>query len=103
VVNADEVLADLLAAIDCGVPVVIADLGMTVFCDCAGVSALLAAATHALQASVQLRVVARSEPVLRMFGLTKLDGVVPVYPTNAAAVYGGGVGDKTSATRGDGD
>jgi anti-anti-sigma factor len=103
VVNADEVLADLLAAIDCGIPVVIADLGMTVFCDCAGVSALLTAATRALEAGVRLRAVARSEPLLRVFGLTRLDGAVPVYPTNAAALYGCGDGDQPSSTRRDGD
>jgi anti-sigma B factor antagonist len=83
--NAEEVLGDLLAAIDCGSPIVVADMSMTAFCDVSGVYALLAAGRHALEAGVQLRVVARSEPVLRMFGLTGLDEAVPVYPTKEAA------------------
>jgi len=85
IANAEEVLADLLAAIDCGSPIVVADMSMTVFCDVSGVYALLAAGRHALEAGVRLRVVAGSEPVLRMFGLTGLDGAVPVYPTIEAA------------------
>lgn len=86
IANAEEVLADLLAAIESGSPVVVADMSMTAFCDCAGVRALLTAGSHALQAGVQVRVVAQSAPVLRTFGLTGLDAALPVYPTSSAAL-----------------
>lgn len=85
VANADQVLADLLAAIDCGSLVVVADMSMTAFCDCAGVTALLVAGSRAARAGAELRVVARARPVLRTFGLTGLALDLPVYPSRSAA------------------
>lgn len=90
VANAAQVLADLRSAIDSGNPVVVADMSMTAFCDCAGVSALRAAGGYAAQASAELRVVARSAPVLRMFVLTGLDVELAVYPSRSAALRGSG-------------
>jgi anti-sigma B factor antagonist len=85
VANADQVRAELLAAIDCGSPVVVADMSLTAFCDCAGVAALLTAGSHAAQAGAELRVVARAGPVLRTFDLTGLAMALPVYPARSAA------------------
>ena len=86
VANAGQVLADLLAAIDCGGPVIVADMSLTAFCDCAGVTALLAAGSHAAKAGAELRVVARVGPVLRTFYLTGLAMALPVYATSSAAL-----------------
>lgn len=83
--NAGQIRADLLAAIDAGHSVVVADMSLTSFCDCAGVSALLAAGSHAARAAVELRVVARARPVLRTFDLTGLAMALPVHPTVSAA------------------
>ena len=84
--NAGQVRAELAAALARGAAVVIADMSMTSFCDCAGVSALLAAARSAESAGCQLRVVARADAVLRIFGLTGLDTALPVFPGTAAAL-----------------
>ena len=86
VANADQVRADLLAAIDSGIPLIVADMSLTAFCDCAGVTALLTAGSHAAQAGAQMRVVARAGPVLRTFDLTGLAMALPVYPASSAAV-----------------
>jgi anti-sigma B factor antagonist len=86
IANAGQVRSDLLAAIDRGAAVVVADLSRTSFCDCAGVSALLAAASHAARAGAELRVVARASAVLRTFTLTGLVQALPVYPISADAV-----------------
>ncbi len=86
IVNAEQVLADLLAVIDRGYPVVVADLSRTSFCDCSGVSALLTAGSHAASRGSQLRIAARASAVLRTFELTGLQLAVPVYSTGAAAI-----------------
>jgi anti-sigma B factor antagonist len=82
--NAGQVRAELAAALARGAAVVIADMSMTSFCDCAGVSALLAAARSAESAGCQLRVVARADAVLRIFGLTGLDTALPLRQPAAA-------------------
>jgi anti-sigma B factor antagonist len=88
IANADEVRADLAAALDQGCPVVIVDMSRTSFCDCAGVGVLLAAASQARRAGLQIRIVARARPVLRTFELTGLYLALPVYPTAADAERG---------------
>lgn len=86
--NADELRANLIAALRHGSTVVIVDMSRTSFCDCAGVSVLLAAASQALRAGAEIRVVARATPVLRMFGLTGLHLALRVYPTTGEALRG---------------
>jgi anti-anti-sigma factor len=88
IANVGQALADLLAAIDRGCPVVIADMSRTTFCDRAGVSALLAAASQAARAGAELRIVARARPVLRAFELTGLQLALTIYPTCADAQRG---------------
>jgi anti-anti-sigma factor len=88
IANAGQVRADLLGAIDRGHPVVIVDMSRTTFCDCAGISALLAAASHALRAGAEMRIVARARPMLRTFELTGLLLALQVYPTAADARRG---------------
>jgi anti-sigma B factor antagonist len=88
IANAEQVRADLLAALDRGCPVIIVDMSRTSFCDCAGVRALLAAASRALRDGVEIRVVARARPVLRTFELTGIQLALHVYRTAAEAVRG---------------
>jgi anti-anti-sigma factor len=92
IANAGQVRADLMAVIDQGYPVVIADMSRTSFCDCAGVAALAAAGGYAARRGVQLRIVARARAVLRIFELSGLLLATPVYPTGAAAMSGPGTG-----------
>jgi anti-sigma B factor antagonist len=86
IANADAARLDLARAIDQGYRLVIADMSRTSFCDCAGVSALLAAGAQAARAGAELRVVARAQAVLRTFELTSLQLALPVYPTNPDAL-----------------
>lgn len=90
VANAEHVRRDLLAAVDRGYPVVIADMSTTAVCDCAGVAALRCARHYAARAGAELRIVAQEEPVLRVFRLTGLLVDLPVYRTTAAALPGVG-------------
>jgi anti-anti-sigma factor len=84
--NAGQVRSELLAAIDAGHSVVVADMSLTTFCDCAGVSALLAAGSHAARSAAELRIAARARPVLRTFDLTGLPLALRVHPTSSAAL-----------------
>lgn len=77
--NVMSVGADLLAAVSAGAAVVIADLSGATFCDGTGVDGLLRAGELAAASGVELRLVATSERVLRVFELTGLDGRLPVY------------------------
>lgn len=77
--NADAVGEQLAAAIAPGA-VVIADLTVTVFCDCAGVRSLLLACRRASAIQAELRLVVRAGAVLRILELLGADLVVPVYP-----------------------
>jgi len=85
--NAARVRADLLSAVNHS-KVVIADLGRTSFCDCAGVSALLTAGSYAARTGAELLIVARSRAVLRTFELTGLPLRLAVYATCAEAQRG---------------
>jgi anti-anti-sigma factor len=88
IANADRVRAQLLAALGRGCPLIIVDMSRTTFCDCAGVSILLGAGNQALRDGAEMRIVARAEPVLRMFELTGLQLALHVYGTTAEALRG---------------
>lgn len=94
IANADSVRKDLLTAIGRGSALVIADLSRTSFCDCAGVSALMTAGGQAARSGSELRVVARSRPVLRTFELTGLSQCVRVYASGAEATRDPGPGNE---------
>ncbi len=88
IANADQVHDDLDAAVAQGYPIVIVDMSRTSFCDCAGVSVLLAAASQALRGGAEIRIVARARPVLRTFELTGLRLVLKIYRTAVEAQRG---------------
>jgi stage II sporulation protein AA (anti-sigma F factor antagonist) len=91
IVNAGSVREQLAAAIVPGVAVVVADLSMTTFCDCAGVRSLLLAHREASASNAELRLVARSRAVLRILELLGTDQVLPVYPDLTAALAGSSI------------
>jgi len=90
IANAGQVTADLLAAASPAAATVLGDMTATAFCDCAGVSALLAAGRGLTLAGGDLRIVATARPVLRTFELTGLPRALPVYPSISAALDGRG-------------
>jgi anti-anti-sigma factor len=79
VCNADSVVELLVAALVPGVGVIIADLTLTTFCDCAGVHSLLLAYHKAGASDAELRLVVRSRTVLGILELVGADQVLPVY------------------------
>ncbi len=86
IANADDLRRDLVQAIEHRYRVVVADMSRTSFCDCAGVTTLLAAGGLAARAGAELRVVARARSVLRTFELTGLQLALHVYPTTSDAL-----------------
>jgi anti-sigma B factor antagonist len=82
--NADEIRRVLLSAVGPGVPDVIVDMSGTIFCDSAGVHAVIAAHRHAADSGTRLRLVATS--VLRIFALVGADLLMPIYGTVDAAL-----------------
>lgn len=84
--NADSVGERLAAALVPGVAVVIADLTVTVFCDCAGVRSLLLAGRRASAVHAELRLVVRARAVLRILQLLGADRALPVYPDLGTAL-----------------
>ena len=89
VTNAQRVLDDLAAALGDGAKVLIVDMSATTFCDSAGVAALVHARQKAVANQAQLRIVTRSQAVLRVLSLTSVDTLIPVFGTVAEAVAAG--------------
>jgi anti-anti-sigma factor len=86
VLNADAVGELLVAAIVPGVAVVVADLTVTNFCDCAGINGLMLAYRKASASNAELRLAVRSLAVLRVLELVGADQVLRVYPDLDAAL-----------------
>jgi len=77
---------DLAAVLWAGACVVIADLTRTTFCDGSGATMLASAHRAAIAAGAELRIASR--PVRNVLWLTRLDVLLSVYPTLAAARAG---------------
>jgi len=86
--NCEHVTNALRAAIQPGVPVVIADLSRTRFCDGAGIRCLLAAHDHAVACGVELRAVISSPAVWRLLVLLGGDTKLRVYPDMKSGLSG---------------
>jgi anti-sigma B factor antagonist len=85
--NADEIRQALLSAASDGAAVLIIDMSGTMFCDSAGVQAIIAAQEQAVTTGTQLRLAATA--VLRILTVIGADQLIPVYPNLAAALAGG--------------
>jgi anti-sigma B factor antagonist len=90
ITNAPRVGEELSAAFAPGVSAVIADMTLTTFCDSSGVRVLALAHKKAAADHAELRVVAPTAAVLRIFELTGLDRLLPIYPSLDAAQAGAG-------------
>ena len=84
--NAAQVRRELTDAVQQHACVVIADMSQTEFCDCSGVRALLAAHDAAAARGSALRLVIRSEAVLRIVHLLGIDAVLSVYSGTGQAL-----------------
>lgn len=79
----------LLQIIGSGQRVVVVDLSWLSFIDSTGLGALVAGHNEALRASVALRIVCKSERMLKLFRITGLDAVFEIYATLGQATAAG--------------
>ena len=86
--NAGLISDTLLAVLNRGVSMLVADMTGTTFCACAGVGALVRAQQRAAANHARLRVATTTPTVLRVLALTGVDRLVPVYGTVADALAG---------------
>jgi anti-sigma B factor antagonist len=88
ITNSAQVGDQLAAAFGTGVSTVIADMTSTTFCDSSGVRTLMLAHKNADADGAELRVAGPCRAVLRIFELTGVDVLLPIYPDLEAAVAG---------------
>jgi anti-sigma B factor antagonist len=91
--------AALLAVIDSGAAVLIADLTAKVSCDHAGMDALAWAYQRTAAAGAQLRLAASAPAIRRVLSIEGLDRLVGVYPSVAAAATDQPVGLASARRR----
>jgi anti-anti-sigma factor len=84
--NEARIGEQLLAALDGGAAVVIADMSATAWCDHAGVDTLVRACQRALVRQAELRLVVSAPAVRQLLSDEGLDRLVAVYPSLEAAV-----------------
>jgi anti-sigma B factor antagonist len=79
----------LVELIDAGGRDVIVDLGRVDFLDSTGLGVLVGALKRLRSAGGTFALVCNKEPLLKIFRITALDQVFPLYPTVDAAISGG--------------
>ena len=66
----------------------IADMSATVFCDSAGVSALVRAYRRATENTTKMQIVAKTQAVLRVLTITGVDRLIDICPALDASLAG---------------
>lgn len=87
--NVDQLRDRLLAVINRGAAVLIADMTGTASCDHAGVEAIARACQRAAISGTQVRLVVTAPGVRRVLAIEGLDRLVPIYPSLEAATGAG--------------
>jgi anti-sigma B factor antagonist len=85
---AEAVKDELLAILDQGATLLIADLSKTEFCDSAGVSALVRTYRQASTSGSAMRLVIGTPSVQRVLAITGVDRLVDTFPSVAASLAG---------------
>jgi anti-sigma B factor antagonist len=88
IANAGEIHDKLLAVLAREPVTVIVDMTTTVFCDSAGMSAVLRVYRRAIAQGIELRLVIPARAVRRVFTVTGLDRLTDIYPSLAASLAG---------------
>jgi anti-sigma B factor antagonist len=88
VTTAEAVKDELLAILDRGATLLIADLSRTEFCDSAGVSALVRTYRQARTSGSAVRLVIGTPSVQRVLAITGVDRLVDIFPSVAASLAG---------------
>ena len=86
ITNADRIGEELSSAIARGTGIVVADMTGTRFCNSSGISMLVLAHRQAAANHAELRLVVLSAAVLRALKLVRMDCLLPIYPSLAAAL-----------------
>jgi anti-anti-sigma factor len=86
VTNSSQVHEDLLAVVNRGADVMIADLSRTRFCDSSGITALVRAFRRATSGGTKMRLAVNGSAVERVLTLTGIDRLIETYPTVADAL-----------------
>lgn len=89
ITNAERVGAGLRSALQPGVTVVIADMGLTKFIDSSGVRILLTVQDAAAASHAELRVVIPAVQVLRALSVMGIDRELSIYPSLGMALTAG--------------
>ena len=88
VTNADTVRDELLAALNQGAVLLIADMSKTNFCDSSGVSAIVRVFRRAVATGGVMRLVVSTPGVQRVLSITGVDRLVDVFPSVAGSLAG---------------
>jgi anti-sigma B factor antagonist len=88
VTNAGAVREELLAVMNHGAALLIADMSQTSFCDSAGISALVRAFRRDATGGSAMRLVVRTPAVQRVLSITGVDRLVDIFPSVAASLTG---------------
>src|SRR5260370_7525842 len=86
--NADAVREDLLSVVNQGAVLLVADMSKTIFCDSAGVSALVRTFRRAAESGSGMRLVVSTPALQRVLGITGADRLIDSYPSAAASLAG---------------
>jgi anti-sigma B factor antagonist len=84
--SAPELHDRLIQVLDSGTSSVVVDLSWLSFIDSTGLGALVAARNHANDTGASLRLVCKTERLLKVFRITGLHEVFQIYPTVAQAI-----------------
>ncbi len=97
--NAADLRQSLLSCANGSSPTLVVDMTGTAFCDSTGVHQLVRARARAIAADGEVRLVIRTDPVLRLFAIMGIDRLFPVFATLAEAVAGDEAvaGEETAA------
>ena len=79
--DAGQIREELLSVINGGATALIADMTATTWCDHACADAVVRAFQRAVICGTELPLVVTAEHVSRVFSLTGLDRLVPIYPS----------------------
>ena len=88
VTNAETAREELLAVLNHGAVLLVADMSKTNFCDSAGVSALVRAFRQAAASGSAIRLVVNTPAVARVLSITGVDRLVDIFPSVAASLAG---------------
>jgi anti-sigma B factor antagonist len=88
ITTADEIRDKLLSILNLGAQTVVVDMSATTFSDSAGVNAIVRAYRRASVMGAQMRLVITSPAVRRVYAITEVDRIIPVFTSLADALGG---------------